>query len=264
MKKFIYPLICLFFLSLVISCSGTDKKKDSEIVNTTLDSEASMEAEIKSIDEEITTSGQLLSSMRFTKGDGSLMWAHAHLSAAGKILKIDEEFNLGNDGDYGMNSYYLKDDVVFASREYYEDRIIKDKPMYIERLSYYDKKGKVLKTLEKKVDFEENIDTAPFKPGPLKGIKVNRAKQALNQEGEFVTLFQGFFEANAIQYIIVGGNEEDAFTSTVRVDQEDEFVRFLLMNEKECIGKKLKISFTNVTDDTGFEYQAYVQGGFVD
>lgn len=264
MKKFMYHFAFICLLLGVVSCSDSGKEKSAtEIADKKIENEASMEAEIKAIDEEISTSGQLLSSFRFSKENAELMLAHAHLSTSGKILKIDEEFNKGNDGDYGMNSYYLHGDMVFASREYYEDRSDKTKPMYVERISFYDKKGKVLKTRERKVDFEEKIDDAPFHNVSPKGIKVDRAKRALNQEGEFEIRFQGFLEANAINYMILGGSEQDDFSTTVRIDQEDAFVRFLLMNESECMGKKLKVSFKNVTDNTGFEYQAYIQGGFV-
>ena len=264
MKKFkSYFLIALIGIAFS-SCSDTEKNNSSKglLVEKKLSNEGSFESEILAIDEEIATSGELLSSMRYTKENGAVILVHAHLSKQGKIIKIDEEYNEGDDGNYGMNSFYLKNDKVFASRAYFENKAKKPESEFVERISYYSDDEKVVKTLERKAAYEEDIGSLAFKPGILKELKIDRAKRALNQEGEFSTNFQGFVLVQVLRYIVVGGSEEGGYTSAVRVDQEDDFVRFLVQNESECMNKRLQLSFQNITDDTGFEYQSYVQGSF--
>lgn len=261
-KQLIYGCYLALF-GILISCSGTSNSTDEgTVVVEKLSNEGSYEAEIRELDKKVALGGELLSSFRYTKENGAMILVHAHLSKQGKIIKIDEEYADGDNGNYGLNSYYFKGDSVFATRAYYEDTENQVNPGFVERYSYYADNGKVVKTIERRSPQEEGIESAEFKPTVLTALRADRARKVLNQEGEFRTFFQGFVEVQALRYIILGEEDDAGYTTTVRVDQPDGFVAFLIANQRACLNKEVQVAFKNVVDQTGFEYQSYVQGVF--
>ncbi|TNE56085.1 MAG: hypothetical protein EP338_00535 [Bacteroidetes bacterium] len=250
---------------LVLFACNTEQTEtegtESKYKAVKMDGEAAFDAEMLEIDREIASEGQLLSSFRYSKEDGAMILAHAHLTNEGRIIKIDEEFNDGPGKSYGLNSYYLKGDKPFATRAYFEE-VKGGKSMFVERISYY-KDGKVQKTKERTAEYEELIEDKQFVGVKPQALSVERAQRIMNQEKEFETLFQGFVEVQAVNYMVLGSAEEDGYTTTVRIERPDQFTYFLLANQEECLNKKVKVSFENVVDRTGFEYQSYLGGGFV-
>ena len=242
------------------SCS--EPKKEEKIVTTKLSQEDAMNAEMKAIDAEIQTAGKVVTSLRYGLENGEYVVVNAHLSSNDEILKIEEEFNDGEKGNTGINAFYLKDGNVFLTREYMEDRAVKSAPKFIERISYYDKKEKVQKTIEKRVDFEEEIDNASFVPTKLHAVSIERAKKVLDQKDEFEITFQGIFDMNATNFLSVGSPEKNGYTSTIRCEYDDDFIRLLLSDQKKYLNKKIQVSFQNIEDGTGMVYQSYIQGKF--
>ncbi len=257
MRNFIF--LSLLFLA---ACSGEEAKTDKTAVDKKLENEGSLEAEIQAIDNEIQTSGQQATSMRYTQENGAYIVVNAHLNEAGKIIKIEENYSDGDGANSGVNSFYLKDEKIFATREYYSD-MSANPASFVDRLSYYDNKQKVAKTLEKRVEFEEQLDGTEYKSVALKGMSMDRAKNVLDQKGEFETSFQGFVKVQALNYIIIGSENSESWVSSIRVDYEDEFIKTLLSNPKKYLNKKVFVAFENVTDPTGFQYQTYLSGKFV-
>jgi hypothetical protein len=253
------------FLSLLMlaACSGEEAKTDDKIEDSELANEGSLESEMKAIDAEIETSGQQATSMRYTKDNGAFVVVNAHLNETGKIIKVEESYSDGDGANNGQNSFYLKDEKIFATREYYSD-MSAHPASFVDRLSYYDKKQQVVKTLEKRVEFEEELDNVEYKTVDLKSIKMDRANNVLDQTGEFETSFQGFVRVQALNYIIIGSKNSEGWVSSVRVDYEDEFITSLLKNPAKYLNKKVFISFENVTDPTGFQYQTYLSGKFIE
>ena len=259
----------LFFITYILSalifssCNSSDKKKTSKN-NEPSSIETRVLAEIKSIDELILNSGKTATSLNYSKQNGASIVVQAHFSSAGKLLKLDEKYNEGNNGNYGTNSFYFNGKNVIASKEVFEDNRDKSEIKFVERMSFYTIKGDVIKTLEKRVNYEEELDGVAFLEVSKQKVDITRAQKVLNQVGEFETTFQGFVVAQALKYIVVGAASNDGYTSAIRINNEDDFTQFVAQNEKKHLNRKVKISFEHVVDPTGFEYQSYLQGQFED
>lgn len=252
----------LFLFSLLFTlgaCSDTDKAAEKKI--TKVQNEDKYDAEITAIENEINKSSQVASSMRYTKDDASIV-VLAHLNKAGEIIKIEEEYNEGNGKNSGVNAFYYRKDEIFATREYYTDASGAE-PCFKDRITFYEK-GKPVQSKEKKVVYEEELEGVEYHIVEPKGIKVDRAKNVLDQKGDFETTFQGFVDVAPLKYLIVGSKNSNGYTTALRVDYEDEFIKTLLANPKKYLNQKVAVEFQGVVDETGFAYQTYLSGKFVD
>jgi len=260
MRQFVFCGILLATAATFSACNNSKKAEEKEIVSEKLSNEGALEAEIKAIDEIAEKSGQIASSLKYTKENGASIVVHATLSATNEILKVEEEYAEANGGNYGTNSFYLKNKIPFAVREYFEDRQDAANPKFVERMSYYDDKGKVIKTIEKRVNFEEELEAASFVPVALHSVSIDRAMTVLDQKGEFETTFQGFVAVQALNYLVVGKPGKDSYSSAMRVDFGDEFINTALANQRAYMNKKCRVSFETIQDASGFEYQMYTGG----
>jgi hypothetical protein len=258
-KLFVFVITTLVFS--LFSCNST---KEKEVKNQTVPAEGAYNAEMKAIDSEIENSGQTASSLRFTKENGSTIVVRAHLSDKGNMLKIEEEYNDGELKNIGTTSFYYKKDKIFATREYFDDKLSENTPKFVDRISYYDEKGNVIRTVEKRVNFEEELENAEYTEVKKVKVSIERAKKVLDQKDEYKITFQGIIEVNALNYLIVGSSGNDAFTSGIRVDYDDAFIKTLLKNQEKYLNKKIEVVFENITDQTGFTYQSYIQGKFLE
>jgi hypothetical protein len=257
-SKYFIPI--LFFLLVLNSCKSNEVKEEKTL---TVSNEGAYNAEMKAIDSQIVNSGKVASSLRFTKEEGSSIVVRAHLTDEGKMLKIEEEYNDGEPNNIGTTSFYYKKNKVFATREYFDDKLSEKSPKFVDRISYYDEKGNVVRTLEKRVNFEEDLELAEYSEVKKVKVSIERAKKVLDQKEEYKITFQGFLEVNALNYLIVGSSGKNAFTSGIRVDYEDAFIKTLLKNQEKYLNKKIEVVFENITDQTGFKYQSYIKGKFL-
>jgi hypothetical protein len=256
-------ILFLSYLILLASCSSDNSTEKNSTIKTQSKAQESINAEINAIDQEVSNSGQEASSLSYSKESGESIVVRAHLNDKGELLKLEEEYNEGISGKSGINSFYYRNKKIIASRERFEDKKTKEKAQFVELLSFYSEKGEVYKTLEKRVNYEEDLETVPYNEIAIQITDISRAERALNQQGEFETTFQGFVEAQALRYIVVG-SAKSGFTSAIRINSEDDFIRFISVNEKKYLNRKVKISFEHVIDPTGFQYQSYIQGSFVE
>jgi hypothetical protein len=262
-KHFANLLAVLLITSFSIySCKSTPEKDLNKVVEVS--EEGAFNAEMKAIDSEIETVGKLASSLNFSKEDGSTIVVRAHLSENDDILKIEEEFNDGEKKGFGTKSFYYRQGKIFATREYMEEHLAGKEAKFIDRISYYDKNEKVTKTLEKRVSFEEELEGLPYNVVEKFQVDPSRAKKVLDQKDEFKITFQGIIDVNALNYLIVGSPGSDGYTSAIRVDFTDPFIKALTTNQKAYMNKEIEVVFQNITDDTGFQYQSYIQGKFIE
>lgn len=257
-------LLVLFILLFTISCST--KNKDAAISNETTQKPSktlAIEKEIAEIEQITAEKGQLASSMRYTKDNGAAIVVNAHLDENGNIIKVEEDFNEGEGHNFGLNTFYFKNSKLIGTKERFSD-VESKTPAFIERISYYDKNEKPIRTIEKRVTYEEELDQAQYKEVALHKASNERAKRVLAQSDEFETTFQGFVEVQALNYLILGAKNSTGYVTSLRLDYEDAFIKQLLVNPKKYLNRKMYVTFQNVTDPTGFQYQSYLTGKFID
>lgn len=265
MLKYIFPL-----LVLLTACGGQETeeetvKKDPPKVVVSFKDEADMDKRVFEIDAITGRADMIASSLYYSKSEtNESIQVDGHMDADGNILKIEEFFNEGNDKNSGRRLYYLNDGKPFVTIEQYND-VNGLKPQFVDRVSYYDKKGNVIKTKERRGDFQDLVEKMEYKPIGLAGITMDRAMRAMNQEKEFETTFQGFIDQDVFTYLSVGENKPDGFRSTMRCDFKDRLIDLLYTNSDAYIGEKLLVEYQKQRDvATGFEFQIYRGGKFAD
>jgi hypothetical protein len=234
MLKYIIP----FSLLVLTACSGESKdqsnadKSDKSVV-VSFENEVEMNNRMVEIDALVGQNDKYATSLNYMKEDGTSIKVLAYLSKNNEILKIEEVFT----------------DVATQNRQ------------FLDRVSYYDAKGKVIKTKERRADFQDITENMAYKPVKSNAVSIDRAMRALNAEKEFETTFQGFAYQEALTYLIVGENKENGFTSSLKCDFKDGLLSALMNKPETHLGKPLKVTFV-VEEDQGLEYQVYTGGSF--
>jgi hypothetical protein len=264
MKQWIFLGATIVGITLLSACGNDNSEgKEKEKVSQKLSNEDAIEAEIAAIEEEIVKADLVAHSLYYTKENGESIEVLAHLSNNNVILKLEENFSDGKNKNSGTITYYLKDKFPFVTKELFEDNTNTSAVKFVERVSYYDKKGKAISTKEKRVNFQEELANVAFVSVPLKSCSIEKAMRVLEQKGEFETTFQGFSLSEVLNYLIVGQPGEDGFSSTLRVEVEDKFINDALRNINSNMNRKCRVSF-QVTSSSGFEYQVYTGGEWVE
>ncbi len=265
MKQWIFNCALIAGLLFTSAC-GTDKaegEKTQVAGSKKLSNEESLDAEIKAIDDEAAKAGLVANSLTYGKENGESIEVLAHLNEKNVILKLEEKFSEGMGKDNGTITYYMKNGIPFATKEYFEDNANPQTPKFVERISYYDAKGKVLATKEKRVDFEEELVNVGFVSVPTHSCSVARAMRVLDQKGEFETTFQGFALTEALNYLIVGQPGDDGYSTALRIEHEDAFIQEAMRDQKKMLNQKCRVSF-QLAQTSGFTYQVYTGGQWVD
>lgn len=266
MKKKAMWKVVLPLLVLLTACGGSNEEKTSETKETKakivvhFKNEAEMDARAKEIDSITTAADQIASSLRYSKDEtGESIEVFGYMNSENEIMKIEEQFSDGNGKNNGKRIYYLNGGKPFLTMELI-DQVSGDKAQFVDRISYYDEKGKVMKTKERRGDFQETTESMKYKPAPLFAVSIDRAMRALNQEKEFQTTFQGFIHQDVFSYLIVGENNPDGFRSTLRLDYKDKLIQLMSDNERGYMGEPIRVNFQKHTDETGFQFQVYAGG----
>lgn len=259
MLKYILPLVLVLG-----ACSNNEKtakedaKKEEIVVH--LDNEKEMDKRMNQIDSILETSDYVANSLRYDKGDGIFVEVLGYLDEKNVVLKFVEEFSDGNGKNNGRKIFYMNNGIPFITREVF-DEVINQQGTFVDRISYYDQKGKVIKTKERRAGFETDAENLPFKPVALHAVSVKRAMDVMNSKGEYATTFQGFVESGPMTYIIVGEDKADGYTSALRLDYKDQLIQMLYASQESYLGEPLKVNF-QVHEDRGFEFQVYAGGQF--
>lgn len=266
MKQWIFKGALLAGLAFVSACGdGKEKEESTASVSKKLSNEESIEAEILAIEETIAKSELVASSLNYAKESGEAVQVLAYLSEDHKMLKLEEKFSDGQGKNNGKIAFYMKDKLPFATKEHFEDNTTDPQaPKFVERVSYYDAKGKVLATKEKRVNYEEELVNASFVSVPLHACSIDRAMRVLDQKDEFETTFQGFAVTEVLNYLIVGQPGDDGYSSTMRIEFEDDFIKDALKNQVKYLNRKCRVTFQTMQASSGFEYQVYTGGAWVE
>lgn len=259
--------VVLPLLVLLTACGGLEedkvadnKKEEKAKVVVHFKNEAEMDARVLQIDSITAAADQIATSLRYSKDDiGESIEVFGYMNADNEIMKIEEQFSDGNGKNNGKRTFYLNGGKPFVSLELI-DEVSGGKAQFVDRISYYDENGKVMKTKERRADYQDLTESMKYKPAPLYAVSMDRALRALNQEKEFQTTFQGFIHQDVFSYLIVGENNPDGFRSTLRLDYKDKLIQLLSDNESGYMGEPIRVNFQKHTDESGFQFQVYAGG----
>ncbi len=259
--------ISLFSLIITLSlafsgCKNEPKESESsEKVEKGLNEAVWIDA-MKKIDQQIAISDAIANSLYYTKTSGESEKITAYLSQENEILKVEESFSGKQNENAGKITYYLSKSHPLVTIEMFEDLSNPEAVKFVERISYYDEIGNAVYTKEKRVNYEEELPEASYKTVDLVNLSTKNIFQILNQEGAYETTFQGFVETESLNYLIVGEAKDDGYTSALRIEFEDHFIKEIYKNPKKYLNKKIRVTFQVSKMQENFEYQIYTGGSW--
>lgn len=260
--KYIFPM-CLLFLTACGSSEEKTKETKKEPVVRVFKNESQMDDRVQELKIIVESSDLVANSLRYEKPDGSSIEVIGHVDKTSVLQIVEEVFSGGNGKTNGTIFYYLQNGKPFVTQELIDEVNEQNEGVFIDRISYYDVNGKVIKTKERRASFQDDIVNESYKAVPLHAVSIDRAMRALNSEKEFETTFQGFVHQDMFSYLIVGENTPDGYTTALRLDYKDQLINVLNSDPKKYIGSKIKLNFEN-HEDRGFHFQVYAGGKFVD
>lgn len=249
----------LLFSLLIVGCGDsakTDENVPEQNIPTPTDETLyeSAEAYITSIDEGKFTTAK---SLYYSRPDGASVEVELFLNDSNQVVKLVEYYTPNEQSSILTNKFYYKDGVKYASKEYYEDKN-EYGSFFVERVSYYDDNGKPKTTKRRTASFEDALVDSSFEIAEKRDCSDKRAFQVLNQEGEYVTNFQGIVQDQHMSYIIVGENKQDGYSSSLAVQKMTATIQHLAANESAMIGTPLEVEFSHASGDMGFTFQALI------
>jgi hypothetical protein len=84
---------------------------------------------------------------------------------------------------------------------------------------------------------------------------VDNVMQIINQVGPYELTFQGFTSNGEMDFVILGENVQEGFTTSLAVQHKEGDIQKLYMNEKAYIGDPLEVEFERMIDSRDFEFQ---------
>lgn len=261
MFKYILPL-ALFLAACSSEETTKDVKGDKTEIVKSFENESDMDNRMVEIDAITETSDKYVSSMKYQKNGGVFFQVIGHMNRDNEILKLEEQFSDGENKSRGTRTYYLNGGQPFMTRELIDEVGPNNTGSFVDRITYYDAKGKVLKTKERRSAYQEDTETMAYKPVALQGIKMDRAMRALNSEKEFESTFQGLVYEGPSTFLIVGENSKnDPYTAALRCDYKDPLILELSSDPESYVGRKLKVNF-EIRSENNYEYMVYAGGDF--
>lgn len=253
--KYLLLIVPILFTALLVSCGDSNSDPDTTSNDPSVyvpnEKEIAYEEYISNIDNDTLRSGN---SLFFSKGNDKFTEVEFWINDKDEMVKLTEYYTQES-LTIAKNIFYLKEGKKFASKELFE--VNENGELgFVERVTYYDGNEQPIISKKRKALYEQDLEMESFTSCEKVNCKMDRALQILNQEGEFNTTFQGFVKESGFTYLIVGGLGEDAYTSTLVVQYQDQTTAKLMAKENELIGTPLVVDFVIVEDPgEGFEYQ---------
>lgn len=193
-------------------------------------------------------------SLFYSRGESEFTEIEFYVNGKNEMVKMIETYTQPS-STVAKNVFYLKNNQKFASRELFE--VSENGQLaFMERVTYYDEKEKPIFTKVRTAPYEQDLELESFQPVKKQDCNMKNAIDKLNQSGDYSTTFQGFVKMDGYTYLIVGGTEDDSFTSSLVVQYEDATIKKLMQNEMKMIGTPLIVDFQTLEDPgEGFEYQ---------
>lgn len=193
------------------------------------------------------------SSLEYMKGEGDLYEVRAFKDSLDtNYQKLIEYTTSKISGALQSNIYYFKGGKKVATRKLAEEGTEAD-VHFVERITYYGQDGSPIVTKERVAVYEEQLASATFVVGKSEPLSEEKALRALDQEGEFAPLFEGFVEGEDL-FMVVGENKPDGYTSALLVQTLNGAVGRIYKDPEAFKGKQLLLAFTKESSSDG-DYQ---------
>lgn len=195
-----------------------------------------------------------VNSLIYTHTNGSTDEASAFLNEKEEIVKLIHRYMNSKTQEYGTSVFYVENGKKIATIQTYYDSKRKE-PVFVEIYTVYDKNEKPVFAKQREAEFEVDVETASYKPVDAKDLSMKKALQIMKQQGPFVTTFQGFASNGEMDFVIVGENKEEGYTSSVAVQHREGDIMKLYSDERGYVGTPLELNFERMIDERDFEFQ---------
>jgi hypothetical protein len=168
----------------------------------------------------------------------------------GDIIKLQQETTYPSGQAETISYYFGPNGMICANRHFVH--FAEKTSFCMDTKSYFDKNGKVIYTCKRQSDNEEKLLKLPYASAEKKKFSVLNAMEILNQKGPYATRLQGFMEAAAKEFIIVGTKN---YNSAIAYNPENKIIKELKNKGESAQQTLLKVNFTEVKESNGFTYQ---------
>jgi hypothetical protein len=108
---------------------------------------------------------------------------------------------------------------------------------------------------QREAEYEVDLELAVFKLVDAVDCPVDNVMQIINQVGPYELTFQGFTSNGEMDFVILGENVQEGFTTSLAVQHKEGDIQKLYTNEKAYIGDPLEVEFERMIDSRDFEFQ---------
>lgn len=267
MKALHVVLFLTGFNLMLVGCSSPDEQNETE--NTTSHyqpqkEEQLLDKERERIDEYIASNGRESHSLSYSNESGDSYKVIIHSDDKEEVLIYEENSSKGAQSSMGRTLFYMKGEHPFMTVERYDDSSGPSSMVFIERISYYDKAGKVFHTKQKVAVSEDDLENVEYKSVASQTLSMDRVLDIVNQQGKFELTFQGFIlSEESLDFLLVGAPVKDGFNSALQVEHYDAFIKAAKADQKKYLNRKVNIKF-HIENVNGYEYQVYEAGSWLE
>jgi hypothetical protein len=254
----------LFLLAIALAACNDTATKDPEKTALASGKITSLPNELLKIDTLNKNKWTEGGTLNYSKLDGLVGESVSlFINEKSEVEKYTQKFSMPGKG--GVRHFYAQKNKIYAIMELFEESSNPNKSYMVERYSKVEN-DKVVETIERIADFEDDLINKPFNKTEVKQVDIAYMKRIINQEGEFETTFQGFLENGASVYMLVGEPKpgKDAFTAALQVDPRDPFIQGIMADPPANMNRKMSVEFEDVRDaNSGFTVQFMLNGKFL-
>lgn len=263
-KSILLGLLTIACLSFT-SCNNENSAVETEVTHyEASDIEKKLDAKLADILAQVATYPNDNYSLNYRNEAGITYTAVERLSQDNKVLIYELNSTIGDQSAINKTTFYMNGAHPFITIERFDNTEKVSVPEFIERISYYDEKGKVLKSKLRKAGSEDELEEVEFTPTKNHAISLDLVKDIMARKGNFELTFQGFIlSENALDFIMVGAPGKDGFSSAIQIEHYDSFINEAKKNQEKYLNRKVNIQF-HIEEVNGYEYQVYNSGAWVE
>lgn len=222
--------------------------------------------ELKMIEIQRIPSGKLQEkvSLRYERIDaGETVQVYTYYDKEGSLVKVIEEYNLGNTKNGGVKTYYFEgENALVAVVDSYEDWTNTDAVVFSEKRSFYENDVAVY-TDFRTAEYYELIAQEKFQKIKTHNFNIDRVMAVAEASGSFQTCFLGIIETPSFPYILVGEpNKKDGFQSTLRISKRSTFSDNLLQNQNKYLNKPIRLEY-KIIEENNFSFTEFINATWI-